>query len=143
MKPKVLIPLLVAIVLAVVVLLRFLGPPRMPPDPPAVITVVCMPNGEDPRVNVAPDPYERRITQNSRWVLNTNRPNDNTIAIEPKPGQPWPFEGTSYGSDQNGQVDVPPDEFVDDLEEGTYYYQVAYTCDGQPYVLDPRMELHR
>lgn len=143
MNARVLVPLLIAIGIAVVVLLRFWGPPQTPPDPPAVVTIVCMPNGESPTANVAPDPYERRITQHSRWILNISRPNDNAIAIEPKPDRPWPFKGSSYGSDQNGQVDIPPDEFIDDLEEGTYYYQVAYTCDGDPYVLDPRMEIHR
>lgn len=108
-------------------------------DPPVVITVVCMPNGTS-RASVDRDPYVRRLAETSRWRLNINRPNVNTIAIEPKPEMRWPFTQPSYSA-TNGLLEIPPEEFTG--ETGTdFFYQVAYTCDGQTrQVLDPRMEI--
>jgi hypothetical protein len=105
-------------------------------DPPVVVTIVCNPDGTS-SASVDLDPYPRTLSQTSRWRLNINRPNVNTLAIEPKPERRWPFTESSYGA-ATGLLEIPPDQFTG--ETGEFWYQVAYTCDGQTrQVLDPRM----
>ena len=122
----------------------FMSPAAGPPAQAVSVTVNC--NGPHP-INIAPPIYRRARAQPSVWVLNIRDPGStNSIAIEAKPDQderPWPFIQTSYTSDGNGVLVIPADQFIPDIPVGTYYYQVAYTCDGVRQVLDPRMDLHR
>lgn len=111
-------------------------------DPPVVVTVVCDPNGTA-TAHVNMDPYPRTLSQVSRWRLNINQPNQNSIAIATKndPERPWPYTQDSYAS-TNGLLEIPPAEFTG--QTGTFWYNVVYSCDGQTQlVLDPRMEIGR
>lgn len=120
-----------------------------PGDPPVVVTVTCRPNDLPPITNVVPDPYDRQITQVSRWQLIINQPQNNTIAIERKPGpdRPWPYVEDRYAS-TTGLLEIQPEQFVTGLPDGQYWYQVAFECRAQdgtvtPGLIDPRMNIRR
>ena len=122
--------------LAVVAPLRVTGQT----DPPVIVTVVCKTDGTATDRSVNVDPYVRTLSQTSRWRLNINRPNDNSLCIKPKDDQPWPYTGNRYCNEGgNGPLDIPSGEFTG--QTGTFYYAIDYTCDGVGYTIDPRMDV--
>jgi hypothetical protein len=120
-----------------------------PPDAPVVVTVTCFQNGRAPQTQVVPDPYDRRITQVSRWRLNINQPQNNRIAIVRKSGEdrPWPYTEERYES-TTGLLEIPPGQFSAELPDGEYWYAVEFECRQQdgtvtPGLIDPRMNIRR
>lgn len=102
---------------------------------PTVVNVNC-PNNEQGPVNITVNPwlYERNQGQNSEWILNTNRPQTNSIVIEAKGAWPYPVvrhEGNGRATAENMKSDA----------QGDYEYNITIFCGSDRIVIDPRMRV--
>ena len=133
-----------ALALMAIVLAIALPAPASAQDQDQVtVTITCRGGDNAPIERYAPDPYIRTLSQPAAWVLVINRPNDNYVRIQRKGEERWPYTEDSYSNedDRNGRLTIPADQFTGD--EGTFYYEIVYTCDGVEYTIDPRMDVGR
>jgi hypothetical protein len=107
------------------------------PTKQVVVTAVC-PNNANGPLSVTVHPWTVVLDQGdrTRWVLNTNREETNSIQIEAKADSGWPYPKRLISS--SGQVETGA---MKPAAHGDYTYNITLYCGEDKVVVDPRVRV--
>ena len=103
-----------------------------------VVTAHCPNDGHGP-LSVTVNPWTITIKQDdsTRWILNTNRPQDNTIRIEAKEESGWPYPEREL----SGKDAVTFENMKGNARNDHYFYNITLYCGEDKVVIDPRVRV--
>jgi hypothetical protein len=103
-----------------------------------VVTAKC-PNNDNGPLSVTVNPWVVTIEQDddTRWILKTNRPQDNEIRIEAKESSDWPYPVRM----REAKDKVLFQQMKANAENDDYYYNVTVHCGVEKIVIDPRVRV--
>lgn len=117
--------------------LAVLMPSTAAADPKKVnVHAQCPADGGRPEVRVRP--WTVSVPQDGEidWNLHTNNPNNNSIEIEAKDPDRWPYSETKHSGKGSAKArEMKPNA------QGIYYYNFTVYCGDGPYRFDPRVKV--
>jgi hypothetical protein len=131
-------PVVLAALALAVVVVSVAAPTVAAEEKTVEVTVDCRSGKKGPGA-VTVDPWLLWLKKNddTTWNLGNGEHADKRIVVEAKPGQQWPYrekshEGTNGQASARGMTDFPL---------GDFRYNIRFYCDGEEFVIDPRVRV--